>query len=184
MEDAVKKTLKDTAFWNILLKVQRVLMVICSSAVALLIVFSVVLRYIFSKNFYGSEEIILIFAFWLYFLGASYGSYENSHIRADLLNVYLKNKRVKEGMALIALMVTTTVNLVITKWALDYMIWDIIKMPKTTGLKIPLIVPQSAIFFGLVLMAFYHVYYLITGLRNYFRNKPPLQASEERGESE
>lgn len=179
-----KKTLKDSAFWKILLKTEQALMIICSSAMALLIVFNVVLRYVFNQNFYGSEEIILIFAFWLYFLGAAYGSMENSHIKADLANVYIKNQRAKEGVALIAMMVTTTVNLIILKWALDYMIWDIIKMPKSTGLKIPLIVPQSAIFVGLALMAFYHVYYLVTGLRAYFKNEPPPAAVEERGENE
>lgn len=183
--EARKKTLPETAFWKILLSVERALMATCSVMVTLLIVISVIMRYIFKSNFYGSEEIILVFAFWLYFLGAVHGSYENSHIKADLLNVYLPNPRVKEAVALTAMAVTTTVNIIITKWAFDYMVWGFTKMPKTTGLKIPLVVPQSAIFVGLVLMAFYHIYYLVTGLKAFFNHEPPvLSASAPEGGDE
>ena len=60
-------------------------MIIGSIASTGCMVYSVVLRYCFKQNFYGSDEVIMLFAFWLYFMGAVYGSYENSHIKADLL---------------------------------------------------------------------------------------------------
>ena len=173
-----RKRFQESLFWNVLLKIERVLLIVCSLTTVLLICLSVFMRYILHKNFYGSEESIIIFAFWLYFLGASYGSFDKSHIKADIASVYIKNARIRDAVALVASMVTVFVNLVITKWAWDYVVWGIQKMPRTTGLKIPLVIPQSAILIGLILMCFYHVYYLVVDFRAYLKNEPLKREQE------
>jgi len=155
-----------THFWKILLALVKYVMIICSIASTGCIIYAVVLRYIFKSNFYGSDEIILLFAFWLYFMGAVNGSYENSHIKADLLNVYVKNIRIKDFINLIAQVILIVVNVILLTWAWDYFLWGLEKMPLSTGLRIPLVIPQSAVFFGLLLMAFYHIVHLI---RNIYR---------------
>ena len=101
------------------------------------IIYAVILRYIFKSNFYGSDEVILLFAFWLYFMGAVYGSYEDSHIKADLVNVYVKNIRVKDFISLIAQVIMIIVNIVLIIWAWDYFLWGLEKMPRSTGLNPP-----------------------------------------------
>lgn len=155
-----------TRSWNILLSLVRYIMIMCSVVSTGCIIYCCVLRYIFKSNFYGSDEIILLFAFWLYFMGAVYGSYEDSHIKADLVSVYVKNIRIKDFSNLIALFITIVVNVIITTWAWNYFMWGLEKMPLSTGLKIPLVIPQSAIFFGMLLMAFYHIFHFI---RNTYR---------------
>lgn len=155
-----------TKFWSILLILIKYLMILCSVISTGCILYSVILRYIFKSNFYGSDEIILLFAFWLYFMGAVYGSYNNSHIKADLMNVYVKNIRIKDFINLIAQLITIIVNIILLVWAWDYFLWGLNKMPLSTGLKIPLVIPQSAIFFGLLLMAFFHIVHFI---RNTYR---------------
>lgn len=161
--------LTKTLFWKALLKIIRFFMVACSVISTGCIIYSVVLRYVFELNFYGSDEVILLFAFWLYYMGAVYGSYEDSHIKADLLNVYVKNLRVKDGINLFAQLLTSAVNIILLVWAGEFFLWGLEKMPATTALKIPLVLPQSAIFFGLLLMAFYHIYYLQRNMRCYFK---------------
>lgn len=156
-----------TGFWKILLILVKYIAILCSVISTGCIIYSVVLRYIFKSNFYGSDEIILMFAFWLYFMGAVYGSYEDSHIKADLLNVYLKNIRIKDFINLIAQVVMIVVNVILITWAWDYFLWGLEKMPLSTGLKIPLVIPQSAIFFGLLLMAFFHIVHLIRNIYRY-----------------
>ncbi len=156
-----------TRFWKLLLVLVKYTMILCGVASTGCIIYSVVLRYIFKSNFYGSDEVILLFAFWLYFMGAVYGSYENSHIKADLMNVYIKNIRIKDFINLIAQVITIMVNLILITWAWDYFMWGLKRMPLSTGLKIPLVIPQSAIFFGLLLMAFYHIVHLIRNIYNY-----------------
>ena len=156
-----------TMSWKFLINLVKYIMVLCSVASTCCIVIAVVLRYIFKLNFYGSDEIILAFAFWLYFMGAVYGSYENSHIKADLITVYVKNIRIKDFIDLISQAVMIVVNLILITWAWDYFMWGLQKMPLTTGLKIPLVIPQSAVFFGLLLMGFYHIVYFIRNIYRY-----------------
>src|SRR5690606_34565426 len=143
--------ISETRPWKWLLELIKYLMVLCSVASTGCILYAVVLRYIFKANFYGSDEVILLFAFWLYFMGAVYGSYEDSHIKADLMNVYVKNIRIKDFIGLIAQVIMIVVNFVFLAWSWDYFMWGLEKMPLSTGLKIPLVIPQSAIFFGLLL---------------------------------
>lgn len=156
-----------TLFWKILRALVKYVMILCSAASTICIIYAVILRYIFKSNFYGSDEIILMFAFWLYFTGAVYGSYENSHIKADLVNVYVKNIRIRDFINMIAQVGTTAVNVIFVTWAWNYFMWGLEKMPLSTGLKIPLVIPQSAVFFGLLLMLFYHIVYLIRNIHRY-----------------
>lgn len=161
--------IRDTLFWNGLKKFMRTVLVLCSVISTGCILYAVFLRYVLKSNFYGSDEIILLFAFWLYFIGAAHGSYENSHIKADLLNMYIRNMRYKDGLNLIAQAATVLVNCVLLVWSFDSLSWTLDKMPLTTSLKIPLAIPKSAIFFGLLLMAFYHIFYLYENTFNFIQ---------------
>lgn len=155
--------------WKGLSEIVRWLMIACSIISTGCMVYSVVLRYVFKGNFYGSDEVIMLFAFWLYFMGAVYGSYENSHIKADLLNVYIKNMRKKDAVALLGQFLTIVVNTIVLVWAIRYFGAEIAKGGLSTGLKIPLVIPKSAVFFGFLLMEFYHVIYFIKNTMAFVR---------------
>ena len=160
-------SLKDTAIWKLLLKVIRFVIVVCSIMSTATILAAVFMRYVLGSNFYGSDEIILLFAFWLYFIGAAHGSYENSHIKADLMKMYIKNMRVKDAIGLLAEFATVLVNTVVLVWATEMLIWSLEKNPLTTSLKIPISISHSAIFLGMLFMELYHVYYFVCNLRKY-----------------
>lgn len=149
--------------------VVKSIMIFCNIITAGLLVCATILRYVFDSNLYGVDEIILLFAFWLYFFGSVYGSYENSHIKADIVTVYVKNIRVKDFITLIAQAVVIMVNLVFVFWAWEYFMWGLERMPHSTALRIPLVIPQSAIFFGLVLMAVYHIVYFAVNVYRYIK---------------
>ena len=155
--------------WKGLAGLIKWLMIACSVISTGCMVYSVVLRYVFKGNFYGSDEVIMLFAFWLYFMGAVYGSYENSHIKADLLNVYIKNMRQKDAVALLAQLLTIVVNTLVLIWAIRYFGSEIAKGGLSTALKIPLVIPKSAVFFGFLLMELYHVVYFIQNLITFIR---------------
>ena len=155
--------------WKGLSEVIRWLMIACSVISTGCMVYSVVLRYVFKGNFYGSDEVIMLFAFWLYFMGAVYGSFENSHIKADLLNVYIKNMRKKDAVALLGQFLTIVVNTIVLVWAIRYFGAEIAKGGLSTALKIPLVIPKSAVFFGFLLMEFYHVVYFIKNTLTFVR---------------
>jgi len=163
--------LEQTLFWRGLRTTLRVLLVFSAIATMLLVAAGIFFRYILQMNFFGGEEIIITVGFWLYFLGAMYGSLEKSHIKADMVNNFVKNKRVREGINLIAAMVACFVCIVFTIWGFEFLMWDIAMMPRTTALRIPLAIPRSAIFIGYVVMTFYHLYYLQKDMRAYFSSE-------------
>ena len=168
MTDKAKFDLEQTKFWHGIRTLLRALLVISAISTIALVVTGVVFRYILRANFFGGEEIIVTVGFWLYFLGAMYGSLEKSHIKADMVNTLVKNKRVRDGVNLIAAMITCFVCIVFTIWGFEFLMWDIAMMPRTTALRIPLFIPRSAIFVGYVVMTFYHLYYLQRDIRAFF----------------
>lgn len=167
METKFGSKFESTVFWKGLRSLVEWLMIICSVGCSGVIIISTIMRYFFTKNWYGSDEIILVFAFWLYFMGAVYGSYEDSHIKADILASLEKNIRKKDAISLIAQAILVVVNFVLILWAVPYLTDAIVRMPSTTALSIPLFIPRIAILMGLVLMEFYHVYYFIKNNINF-----------------
>lgn len=52
--------LTKTAGWNVLQNVVKVVMIIGSVCSTILMAYSVILRYVFKGNFYGSDEVIIL----------------------------------------------------------------------------------------------------------------------------
>ncbi|SKC81496.1 TRAP transporter small permease [Maledivibacter halophilus] len=156
-----KKSITDSSLWKGLLLLQRWILTITSILAVLIIVTSVVMRYVFKSDLFGIEEILIIVAFWLYFIGGVHGSYERSHIKADLLSIYIKNERAKLILSFVETFITCIVAIVLSFWGYKYFIWGIEMGAKSPGWKIPLVISQSPIFFGFVLMTFYFIYHLI-----------------------
>ncbi|MBQ0055424.1 MAG: TRAP transporter small permease [Synergistaceae bacterium] len=171
-------SLQDTGFWKLLLKLIRFVIVVCNLMSTVTILAAVFMRYVLGSNFYGSDEIILLFAFWLYFIGAAHGSYENSHIKADLMKMYVKNMRIKDAIGLLAEALTLAVNTVVLVWSTQMLLWSLEKNPLTTSLKIPISISHSAIFLGMLLMEFYHGYYFFRNIRAYFKEGYYTEPSE------
>ncbi|MEG0378035.1 MAG: TRAP transporter small permease subunit [Eubacterium sp.] len=152
---------QDSLFWRGIKFVQNILLSVCSLAAVFAIFLTVVMRYIFSSDLYGMEEIILVIAFWLYFVGGSRGSLEDTHIKADLVDVFVKNTRVMYLIKGFAKLVETVVYLLFSKWAISLFFLNLSRMPKTPGLKIPYVVSQFPIALGFVLMCFFAGYYCL-----------------------
>lgn len=157
--------------WNSLLIFQRGVLVSCSLFVITLMTLVVILRYIFKTDLYGIEELVVIAAFWLYFIGASYGSYEKTHITADILTIYLKKDRVKALINIIALVISAGVALVFAYWAFGLLIWGLVMKGKSPAWGIPMYIPQSSILVGFALMSFYFLAHLMGDLKKFFSKK-------------
>lgn len=131
---------------------------------------SVVARQCFGRDLYGNEDFVLIAAFWLYMIGGAYGSYENSHIKADIISEVLKEGKLKKFLKSTAVIVGTAVSLIITIWGWHLILWSYAKGARSISWKIPMFIPQSAIFIGFAIMFIY-------GLREMircFRGLSPL----------
>ena len=80
------KNRENNILWKSLVTAQRVIIMVSLAAVTLIIAGACILR-VFGINFVGFEELATVAVFWLYMIGSSHGSYEQSQITAEpLLN--------------------------------------------------------------------------------------------------
>ena len=159
--DIIRKSL----IWKFLVSIQQWLMIISSLFVVLIMCVVVVLRYVFRSDLYGIEEIVIVAAFWLYFMGSSYGLYDRSHVKADIIPQMLSNK----NQALLRVIISLVVSflcILFTYWATDMISHGLEFMPRTTGLRIPIVISQFSIFLGYLIMSIYSVIYF---LEDFFR---------------
>lgn len=158
-------------FWDFLVGIQKIILIVASLAVVLGISLQVFFRYVLEINLFGMEEIIVIFAFWLYFIGASYGTYERSHITADILTVYISSQKLKNLVRVIITLITLLLCLLFTYWAVDFFMWGIEQGARSTSLHIPMTIPQSSIFVGFILMSFYLIVHFINDVKEFLTTK-------------
>lgn len=151
--------LEKSAFWKALYKFLRFGLVV-SACLVTVITFAAVITRAMNINFLGYEEILIICAFWLYMLGASYGSFEKSHITADVIVVVMPESFAKSLIALLRNTFTLVLGIIFLLWAFQLFEWTIEMQTKTPVWRIPVTVSQSSLLFGLVMITFYNVVYL------------------------
>lgn len=146
-------------FWRILCRAIATVGVAANVGVLIFITATVVCRYILHISLYGMEEIIVLMAYWLYFIGGAYATATDGHIKADLVSVFVSSDRAKYVVRFIAKVVELIVTIAFCRWAFRYFLYTgIAKWPTTAGLHIPHIFMMIPIFIGYGLMAFLSVF--------------------------
>lgn len=143
---------------QIVVAAQKTIIVLCSLLIAVTFGIVVVLRYGFEANLFAYEEWMLVAAFILYFIGAAQGSYDNTHIKADLINEWISSPALRRRFNLLILALEVLIAGVLAYWGLLMVAEDLAKypeMPATPVYKIPLAVPRGTIFVGFLLMTIY-----------------------------
>ncbi len=118
----------------------------------------VILRYGFGADLFAYEEWLLIICFWLYFMASAIGTYENSHVSADLLSYLTTDERLRWMRAVLVCAIELAVSLAALYWAVLAIRDEVASYPywqATIALKIPFFVPRLALIFGFGLMSFY-----------------------------
>ena len=124
----------------------------------------VILRYGLQADLFAYEEWLLIICFWLYFLASALGTYEDTHVNADLLDHLTDSPRLRWLRAVVVSTIELAVTLAVIYWAVLMLQDELNAYPNwqaTIALKIPFIVPRIGVLVGFGLMAFY------SGLRLY-----------------
>lgn len=153
------EAIKGSLLWKVLGLFQKAVLILSSVFVALIMCAQVLMRYVFKSDLYGMEEIIVIVAFWLYFMGSSYGVYEKSHVRADIIPQLLSEKP-RRILSLAVQATMTVLCLLFSWWGLDFIGYSLQEMPRTLIWAIPLAVGQSSVLVGYLIMSFYSAVYL------------------------
>ena len=141
-----------------LLNVQNVILIVTTILAGGVVFAGVVLRYVMQSNFFGQEEIIAVIAMWMYWVGGIYGSYENSHIKGDMLSSFFKSAKVKKGIELVIHLISFVVILFFIRWGCEYMAFNLKFSAVSTGLKIPMAWSQWPLLIGFIFMELYTVF--------------------------
>ena len=150
-----------SVFWKKIDSINNFFLILTGSLAVLLIFLTVLSRYVFKVDLYGLEEIITVVAFWLYFVGGARGSMEDSHIKADLVDVFVKNVKLKYFIKAIAKLIEGFTELVLGYLAIKLLILNFERMPVTSSLKIPFIIPQFPVAIGFLMMGCFSMYYAL-----------------------
>ena len=147
--------------WNGIYAVQSVVNSFLLLATVTIVVTQVFLRYVLKAPLMGIEEILLFPAIWLYMLGGASASWERTHIECGVLTVYIKKPLTMKIFKLIKAILSVGIGCWLLKWAYWYMTYGLRVQKTSAVLHIPMIIGQSAIFIGLLLMILYAVVELL-----------------------
>ncbi|MDD3365871.1 MAG: TRAP transporter small permease subunit [Sphaerochaetaceae bacterium] len=135
---------------------QKIIMIISTVIMLSLLASVVFCRYIFYTDIYGYDEFLLCSAFWMYFMGAVYSMQEGTHVRADIVGMFLKPiPRLK--LKIVANVVQIIVSIVISIFAFNLVARSIKTWQISAVWEIPFLLYQLPIFIGFFLMTLYMI---------------------------
>ena len=150
-----------------LLAFKTVFVVIACLIMAGTFFFVVIVRYGFEGDLFAYNEWLLMVCFWLFFMGGALGTYDGSHINADLLDYFTEDQRLRWLRKLVVTAIEVGVSVALVYWAVLMIYDEIESYPNwtvTPALKMPFLIPRAGILVGLLMMSFYsalHLYALI-----------------------
>ena len=139
------------------------------AVVALTQFVQVITRYVFEIPIMGLEESIVIPTLWLYMLGAVNASREDTQIRANVLEIFIRTERGHTILALIGEVISFVISLWLTYWAWDYFKYALRVWKESPTLYIPTFFHECSLFIGLVLVTSFialHIVRLIRQLKS------------------
>ena len=151
--------------WILLGKMEGWIMIASTILLVTLVIVQVALRYIFKLPLMGVEELACMAGFWMYMIGAASGSRERSHIRADLLQAFIKNEKTYQAVMSVVTFLTFVLACIMTSWCWNYVKWSVKSWERSPALMIPMIYAQASLLFSSALMAFYFLIELIDHVR-------------------
>lgn len=131
----------------------------------------VIARYVFEISISGLDELTGHTAVWLYLMGAAYGTYERSQIKAEMMHMFVKNENVLQWTRIVSALVSIVVASFMTVWSWDYIHWSILKHEATPTLRLPAVLFQSAILTGAGLMVVYFAVEFVDRIKDFAASK-------------
>ncbi len=125
----------------------------------------VVTRYVLEIPVMGLEETMLYPTIWLYMLGAINASRENTQIRANVLEIFIKTERGHAILAVVGETLSLIVSLWLTWWAWDFTRYVVRVWKESPTLYIPTFYADVALIVALVLMTLFSAWHLSRHVR-------------------
>ena len=125
----------------------------------------VITRYVFQIPVMGLEETMAYPTVWLYILGSVNASRENTHIRANVLEIFVKTERGHTILTIIGEIISLIVGLWLLSWAWEYTRYSWRVWRESPTLYIPTFYSDVALVVGMTLMMIYTAAHLVRHIR-------------------
>jgi len=135
-----------------LVKLEEFTIFISGMFISIAMFIQIILRYVFSSPLFGLEEISILIVSWFYFLGAAYSIHHESSIKVDILDLIVKNLKIKKICNIISIVLSFIAAGILFYYSLKYAIWSGKSSIVTAHFLISANVGFSAIVVGSVLM--------------------------------
>lgn len=132
---------------------------ICSVALGQFV--QVITRYVLQVPVMGLEETMAFPTVWLYILGSVNASRENTHIRANVLEIIITSDRGHTILAIVGEIISLIVGLWLLSWAWEYTQYAWRVWRESPTLYIPTFYSDVALVVGLTLMMVYTALHLL-----------------------
>lgn len=162
---------------DILNLIENEILIISGTAVCLMIMVNAICRYI-QVDWFGSEELTLFVAFWLYFIGSVCASRECTHISADMLEMFTKNQTVLFVIAIIKNLIALMMAGLFTYWCFNYVRWQMTLHARSVTYKLPVVIATIPILLAFAFWTLYLIRDLFVAIQNHHA---ALQKDNEKG---
>lgn len=126
----------------------------------------VVTRYVLEIPVMGLEETLVYPTMWLYILGAVNASREDTHIKANVLEIFLSTERAQTILAIIGEVISLIIGIWLLTWAWDFTQYSFRIWKESPTLYIPTFYSDLALCVGMILMMIYTSVHLIRHCRD------------------
>lgn len=168
----MKEKIENFFLWKWLLKTERAVMIFCCISVIVLIGIGVVCRYVLQINFQAKDEILMILAMWLYFIGGvEGGNYRDNHIKADVATLIFKSEKMRYILEIVVKAISFIVSILLAIWAIQYLELVLMIGGRTTVLGLPVLCSRLALVVGYVLPVIYTAFHLLMAILGQEKNK-------------
>ena len=135
-------------------KVEGGILIIPGTAVGVMILANAIFRFL-RVDWFGSEELTMFVAFWLYFVGAACASRDDTHISADMVSLFTSKPKVRATVNLVKTIIGLAICAVFTVWCFNYVAWQASMGAKSSVYKLPVIISTIPILFSFVMWTLY-----------------------------
>ncbi len=154
------KTLDNGLKW-----IEEWILIITGTAVGVMILANAVCRFL-KIDWFGSEELTLFVAFWLYFTGCACASRDKTHISAEMMDLFTTNKKIRAVVSVIKDIVSIAMCSAFIVWCYKYVSWQLNLGAKSQAYHLPVVIATFPILISFILWLFYLIRDLINDARS------------------
>lgn len=156
---------------NIIAYIVKVIVTVLGIFIPFAMVGGIISRALLGVQVFGLEELVLMAAMWLYMLGAALASREKSHLSADFIQAFSRNKTLNDVMRLIASILSVMMAVVFVTWSYSLFYWGVDKGQTTPVFSIPQYFSQGSLLIASMLLLLYALRDLIHDLSGLFKKE-------------